>query len=77
MRFSAPEVLYRPFSISAFPIFWMLELGFWNFFTTPSIPGGCAFKNVGAGTKGDGCEFKRGRVMWRLELSLGRGLEEA
>ncbi len=32
---------------------------------------------VGAGTKGDGCEFKRGQVMWRLELSFGRGLEEA
>jgi len=32
---------------------------------------------VGAGTKGDCCEFKRGQVMWRMELSLGRGLEEA
>ena len=33
--------------------------------------------DVGAGTKGDGCEFKRGQVMRRLELSLGRGVEEA
>ncbi len=32
---------------------------------------------VGAGTKGDCREFKRGQVMWWMELSLGRVLEEA
>ena len=35
------------------------------------------FSHVGAGTKGDCCEFKRGQVMWWMELSLGRVLEEA
>ena len=38
---------------------------------------GPPIRSVGAGTKGDGCEFKRGQVRWRLELSLGRGVEEA
>jgi len=32
---------------------------------------------VGAGTKGDGCEFKRGQVRCGVEPSLGRGVEEA
>mgnify|MGYP001555323167 CR=1 FL=1 len=33
--------------------------------------------NVGAGTKGDGCEFKRGQVWCGVEPSLGRGVAEA
>ena len=32
---------------------------------------------VGAGTKGDCCEFKRRQVIYLLYLSLGRGVEEA
>jgi len=36
-----------------------------------------AFLSVGAGTKGDGCEFKRRQVIYLLYLSLGRGVEEA
>jgi hypothetical protein len=35
------------------------------------------YSAVGAGTKGDGCEFKRGQLICRWYLSLGRGLEEA
>src|ERR1039457_6851410 len=32
---------------------------------------------VGAGTKGEWREFKRRKVFWLWELSLGRGVEEA
>ena len=48
-----------------------------EFESKPGFLNGFAHFAVGAGTKGDGCEFKRGQVMWRLELSLGRGVEEA
>jgi hypothetical protein len=35
------------------------------------------FISVGAGTKGERREFKRRKLFWLCELSLGRGAEEA
>jgi hypothetical protein len=44
---------------------------------TAEVQKGHTYYRVGAGTKGDGCEFKRRQLICRWYLSLGRGVEAA